>query len=86
MIVIENKEDWWKVLDDNLTELIFVIKKWNTLRAVSDFSIAVKNKDNELCRKILQSTWDSAPEVPWLDKDPGWNVLCDLLSEYYVFG
>lgn len=34
---------------------------------------------------VLNKAWALAPDAPWIHEMPGWDILCDLCSEGWVF-
>ena len=52
---------------------------------VDKFKAALEARDWELARRILSATWFGVPESRGAYGLPGFGVLCDLLSEDWVF-
>jgi len=47
--------------------------------------LAKTNKDWKLVRRFFFAAWEFAPDNPSIHQIPCWELLCDLLSEDWVF-
>ena len=50
--------------------------------SVKDFIAALDADNHEEIYNILICAWDLAPDSPTIHENIGWEVLCDLCSEY----
>lgn len=53
--------------------------------AWQDIEVCRANKNWEKLHQYLYAAWESAPDKGWIHELQGWNTLCDLLSEEWVF-
>lgn len=79
----KTEEEWGALLLEWKDELVDIVLKYAGSKiGREDFDLAVSEKRYNDCWRILQSTWGSAPDNICIHENPGWNVLCDLCSEY----
>jgi len=84
MPVINNKEDWWNVLNichKDICKTISIIYE----PFLSVFCRVCQEKDEEAIIKILNEVWWKAPDDPIIFEYPAWDAICDLCSESWVF-
>jgi len=96
MSYLKNKEEWWKLVDDNWPDLIDILYRFigmsdhenidckitEEVRAV-EIERMKQNRDERLA-DYFQGAWSNAPNVQGLQSIPGWLRMCDLCSERYV--
>lgn len=80
----ETKDDWWNLAEKYKKELKSICYRF--AYSVKDSIIIdkyIQEKNRNLAR-VLSEAWDKAPDNSSLHQIPGWNILCNLLSEEYV--
>ena len=92
----KNKKEWWDILNSEWVNILSILHKFIGMNdrenidgeiTLEPRSIEIetmkKERDPRLVR-YLSAAWQNAPDVMGLHEIPGWNVLCDLLSEQYI--
>lgn len=77
--------EWWSLLGMNRGRIVEIMERVGLTRKQRDkFEAAVVFRDvEEICR-LLQLTWENAPDRAEIHSWSGWSVLCDLCSENYL--
>lgn len=74
------KDEWIDVVLENKKDFIGVVTRWNPSE-LGDFKTAMDNRNLNECNRILNEAWWRAPDQPGLHEMPGWNSMCDILSD-----
>ena len=72
----------WKILAiqwrDELNQIISRYTQYDN----TDIGIYLNNNNLDAIYKLLSMAWGNAPDSVGIHSNPGWDVLCDLCSEY----
>lgn len=72
----------WKALAiewrDELNQIISRYTKYDNV----DIDIYLNNNNLDIIYRLLSEAWFNAPDAVSIHSNPGWDVLCDLCSEY----
>jgi hypothetical protein len=82
---IKTRTDWWIVLSNEWSNLQLIFAKFLTSKGEEQAREAFVNRDETLMLSVLNNAWWNAPDNPSIHEIPGWNTLCDLCSESWVF-
>jgi hypothetical protein len=91
------KEVWWNTVEKYWEHLFAIIIKFlpnvtfigcegNIIShdTLMEITLLKECKDPRLCRYLFM-VWDAALDDPSIHSISGWRILCDLLSEEYIF-
>jgi hypothetical protein len=97
-MIIDTPNAWWRAVDSNWSDLLKLIVRFNSdivvhsakdigldAPSIVDLEEAKTDRDEGVVLHYLRATWNRAPDEPWIHKLPKWGLLCDLLSEDWVF-
>lgn len=79
----KNSEQWWKMLDDNWSNIEQFLPRFLKSEEVSVIKIR-KNNRHESILKLLNKVYDDAPDEIYKENLAGWRELCILLDEEEV--
>lgn len=82
-MTIESPDDWWFLLKKYKKEIQELVDRFYPKDCEID--IFIESEDNETMLEILNETWTRAPDLLEVSTIPGWDELCDLCSEDWVF-
>ena len=82
---IESKQDWWRGIEVWQEDLLKIIIKFSGVDSAMKFQKGMREKKWEDVHSVLEEAWAKAPDSPQLFKIRGWDELCDLCSEAWVF-
>lgn len=77
-----NVAEWWALLDARLDDLKQTMRLVGMSAAAHqrlDVAIGARHQANAW--RVLQETWENAPDAAVIHTWPGWHALCDLCSE-----
>lgn len=83
--MIESEKDWWAVLEENKEDLVKIVHQFNPPEMEEQLHSAILQKNSSEALRVLHIAWFNAPDEPGIHRIPGWGILCDLLSEGWVF-
>lgn len=97
MSAIKTLDDWWKTAKEHWPDLMNIMDRFLPMTGFETWDrtligvplrehvvVMLKQRDRDLPR-ILNAAWAAAPDQQSIHIIPGWNVLCDLCSEEWVF-
>lgn len=77
--------EWWSLLGTNRTRIAEIMVRVGVAEKQRNaFEAAVTFRDVEQICRLLQLTWENAPDRAEIHSWAGWSVLCDLCSENYL--
>ena len=86
----ENRNEWWNLVEKNKKDLSAICLQFCNYEDPNSYFILhlliesyIKDKDRKFARLLAQA-WENAPDNNQIHSIPGWNILCNLLSEEYV--
>lgn len=74
-----NEEEWIQTLTNWTPELQHIVDAY---ASGEELTALITAKDWTSIASILNNAWFNAPDCPSIHQIPGWNVLCDLCSEF----
>lgn len=88
---IKTPEDWWTLAIERRDDFKKVCKlvysdpdRCNAEIKIMD--AAYQDKNHDMLHYTLEQIWSDAPDAPMIHQWPSWFQLCDLCSEFWVFG
>lgn len=94
--MINNYDDWWKLVNDNWQYLFRILDMYLPLNEHTTYdgqiieeslaahiTILKEIGNNDLVR-YFNRAWMNAPDNPSIHHIPAWEILCDLCSEEWA--
>lgn len=78
----KTREEWWFLLNRYWTNLSRLAETYLTRKELDILERAIKNESAEVAWLQLQKTWDRLPNRGWVRQIPGFDILCDLCSDF----
>ena len=84
-MTINTPEDWWLIVENNWEYLCKICYAFLPEINRQLLEKTKKEKDELFLLRCFEDAWWNAPDSPKIHDIPGWNNLCDLCSEKWVF-
>jgi hypothetical protein len=81
--MIKDPMSWWKLLDDSFFFIEKIIARFTDRHHEAVY--AKDGRDHEKLVEIMNEAWWKASDTNKILDIPGWGILCDLCSEFWVF-
>jgi len=73
-------ERWLKQLEEKWDDVREAVTRFSRLGAAERLAHALTSSDINECRTLLFRAWEDSPDTPWIHDEPGFGIICDLLS------
>lgn len=73
-------ERWLKKLERKWDDVREAVTRFSGLSAAEKLAHALTSSDVNGCRTLLFRAWEDSPDTSWIHDDPGFGIICDLLS------
>ena len=76
----KHKNNWLERLESEWEFVRSAALTFSSQETVSELAGALISKEYAECKRALLKVWDDAPNEEWVQQEPGFIAICDLLN------